>query len=269
MPPKGRLTPFYFFSDSKAAELREAGRQRVSTNEVMDYWRALTDAERKPFEEKAAEACAAYLEECTQKAMLTAEGEGDGDGEEEADEDDEEYKADEGGEDDDSGSGGELTPMVPLSRVKRIMMLNTADAPKNWGREPTFCVAKGVEFFLERCVWDAARVTGREGRKTISFRDLVTSMRQHPCPESLQYFVEEFQPKPDPPEPKAKQTGKRKSDAKKSKGPAKQAKAASTTDDDQNNDRNLPTAKSANALSSAAAPAPVPESRRASMRNRS
>jgi len=71
-------------------------------------------------------------------------------------------------------------------------------------KEATFAIGKATETFLERCVWEAARVTHREGRKTISFKDVVNSMRQHPIPEALQFFVEEFQPEPPKMEPKAK-----------------------------------------------------------------
>ena len=52
---------------------------RVSTNEVMDYWRALSDADRKPWEDQAAKACAAYLEEVMQRAKELEGDEGDDD----------------------------------------------------------------------------------------------------------------------------------------------------------------------------------------------
>ena len=180
MAPKGRLTPFFFYYDAKGEELREAGRMRVSTNEVIDYWNALSDAERKPFEEKAAQACAAYFEECKERAL-----EGD-DGEEDEEEDEDGGEGGDGG-DGESGPSEARNMFAPLSRIKRIIRLNS-DVP-TLGREATFAVTKSTETFLERCVWDAARVTSREKRKTIMFRDVVASMRQHPCPESMQFFV--------------------------------------------------------------------------------
>ncbi|KOO52746.1 glycosyltransferase family 77 protein [Chrysochromulina tobinii] len=148
VPPSGRLTPFYIFSDAKTAELRELGRQRVSTNEIIEYWRNLSEADRKPYEEKAAQACSAYLEECNQREE---------------------------------------------SKNSHL-----------YSRESVFAITKAVEFFLERCVWESARVTARSGRKTLQFQDVVTSMRQHHRPEAMQFFVEEFQPKPEPPEPNAR-----------------------------------------------------------------
>lgn len=237
-----RFTAFYVFSDAKSIELRASGRQRVTTNEIIEYWRNLSDAERRPYEEKAAQHCSAYMEECTQRErQRMADGDANDGGEGEEDEVDD---ADgEGGDGDAEGGKGEAALHFPVSRVKKVITQGL-EMPRNFGRESIFAVTKSVEFFLERCVWDAARVTAREGRKTLSFKDVVTSMRQHPCPESMQFFVEEFQPKPDPPEPKkpaskgtnkgkppakgtAKAAGKRKAEGGSDDGkPAKQPKAA-------------------------------------------
>ena len=191
VPPKGRLTAFYFYCDAKSEELRQAGRMRVSTNEVMDYWRALSDADRKPWEDQAAKACAAYLEEVMQRAK---ELEGD-----EGDDDEDEEPADQGGEDGGAEGADEdaASCILPISRLKKIVRANT-EVP-TLSKEAVFGVGKATETFLERCVWDAARVTSREKRKTISFRDVVTSMRQHPCPESMQFFVGEPPRMPPPP----------------------------------------------------------------------
>lgn len=123
--------------------------------------------------------------------LMKGGGPSDGRGEDDDGEEDEEEDED-GGEGGDGGDGesgpSEARNMfAPLSRIKRIIRLNS-DVP-TLGREATFAVTKSTETFLERCVWDAARVTSREKRKTIMFRDVVASMRQHPCPESMQFFV--------------------------------------------------------------------------------
>jgi histone H3/H4 len=187
MPPKGRLTAFYFYLDAKVDELKQSGRTRVSTNEVMDYWRALSDAERKPWEDKAAEACDTYFRECTERAQ---EGEAEGEEEEPEDEGGDEG-GDEGADGEELGEGADTALAFPLARVKRFIrasMESTKDVSK-FGNEATFATVKSVETFLERCVWDAARVTQRKGRKTISFQDVVTSMRTHAIPEAMQFFV--------------------------------------------------------------------------------
>ena len=113
MPPRSRLTSFFLFSDAKSAELRDSGRQRVSPNEILEYWRNLSDAERKQYEDKAAKACAAYLEDCTQREVQRLAEGGD---EEEAE--GEEEDGEDGGEGDGEGKG-ETSVQVPLSRVKR------------------------------------------------------------------------------------------------------------------------------------------------------
>ena len=211
VPPSGRLTPFYIFSDAKTAELRELGRQRVSTNEIIEYWRNLSEADRKPYEEKAAQACAAYLEECNQREVQRlAEGGDEEEGEDENDDDNEDGEGkDEEGNDESKPDKAQL----PLSRIKRIISLGQESKNSHlYSRESVFAITKAVEFFLERCVWESARVTARSGRKTLQFQDVVTSMRQHHRPEAMQFFVEEFQPKPEPPEPKSKPM-KRKADA--------------------------------------------------------
>lgn len=179
MPPKKdvRLTAFYCYLDAKTEELKQAGRIRVTTNEVVEYWNALNDKDKKPWEEKAAAACAAYFNECTERALEDG-GEEEEDGEEEGDAGD--------GEGEDDEDENDSTPALPLSRVKRIIRLS---AESQMSKEATFAIGKATETFLERCVWEAARVTHREGRKTISFKDLVNSMRQHPIPEALQFFV--------------------------------------------------------------------------------
>eukprot|EP00966_Prymnesium_polylepis_P297934 6883988-Prymnesium_polylepis.1 len=135
------LTAFYFFTDSKSAEARAQGvraPQRVST--------LMRRQKRAP---------PSYLEECKQRAIAAGddaedEGEGEGEGDEEIE------------EKEDAETNGELTPMMPLSLLRKVLQHNP-ELPKVWARESPFTIAKSTEFFLERCVWDAARQTGREG----------------------------------------------------------------------------------------------------------
>ena len=65
---------------------------------------------------------------------------------------------------------------------------------------------KATELFLESCAWEAHRVTTRQQRKTIQFSDIITSMKENPNPESMQVFVDEYQP----PQPKEQEAGSKK-----------------------------------------------------------
>ena len=42
-------------------------------------------------------------------------------------------------------------------------------------------------------MWDAARVTSRNSRKTLMLRDFMSSLHEHPNPEAVQVFLDEFQ----------------------------------------------------------------------------
>ena len=76
---------------------------------------------------------------------------------------------------------------MPMSRVTRVLR-NNRDVGKI-ERGAIFLIAKATESFLERSVWDAARVTSRSNRKTIMLRDLITSMHEQANPESMQVFL--------------------------------------------------------------------------------
>ena len=73
------------------------------------------------------------------------------------------------------------------ARVTKIIKLN-GDLIKI-SRDACFLTARVTELFLERVVADAASTTSTAGRKTVTLRDIVTSMRGHPNPEALQAFV--------------------------------------------------------------------------------
>ena len=229
--PSSRLTPFYFYFDAKVKELKAEGRTRVTANEAVELYKALSDAERQPWEDKAAAACEAYLKERTaaaveRRAALEAGGEADeGDGEEEDEEgaDDGEGNGGEGegGEADEEGDG--KVRSLPYSKIRKLIGLN-AEVPKVQ-REAVSCILTATETFLERCVWDASRVTNREGRKTIAFKDFVASMREHRLPESMQFFVEELGPKPEPAPQPTKAGAKRKASGASSSRAGESSKA--------------------------------------------
>jgi hypothetical protein len=90
-------------------------------------------------------------------------------------------------------------------------------------RAPARC-SQAAEVFVDRWVWGSVRLMNRSGgRKTLTAADLIATLKMHPCPESMQFFVEELQPAPPPPPPKAKASRGGKDD-KKRKG-AKQSAA--------------------------------------------
>ena len=85
---------------------------------------------------------------------------------------------------------------------------------------------QAAEVFLDRCVWGAVRLMNRTGRKVVTVADLVSALKLHPCPEAMQYFVEELQPAPPPPPPKpptAKDNQKKKAPPPKKGKPAEAA----------------------------------------------
>ena len=220
-----RLTAFARFHDAKVSELKAAGRLRISTNESVERWRALSEAERRVFEAEAAAEQEAYLQECTQRFLDTDAEAGE---DEDADdvEDDHGDDANEGAGDAEDGEGSSADGAIgfPVARIKRIAQAS-GNNEYAIGREATFLVAKAAEIFLERCVWGAARVLGQTSRKTLMAADVVSALRMHPIPESMQFFTEELgpePPKPPPPPPKKVAAAKRKlADAAK---PAKQRK---------------------------------------------
>ena len=87
-------------------------------------------------------------------------------------------------------------PAPRAARVTKIIKLN-GDLLKI-SRDACFLTARVTELFLERAVVDAAGTTSKAGRKTVTLRDIVTSMRGHPNPEALQAFVGAAPPHPPP-----------------------------------------------------------------------
>jgi len=155
---------------------------------VLQHWKALSEQERKEWEDKAAEEQKRYLQECIERASsdpsaLADSGESEGESE--------------GGDGEGADAGDDvLTLRVPQARVTRILRCNK-DIGKI-SRDACFLVGKATEDFLEQCVADASRVTARSGRKTIMMRDIITSMREAKNPDALQIFLDEFQPLREP-----------------------------------------------------------------------
>ena len=80
----------------------------------------------------------------------------------------------------------------------------------NFSRPPTHATRaratwQSAEAFLSRCVWDSARVTSRHSRKTLMLRDFMSALHEHPNPEAVQVFLDEFQV---PREPKESKRGR-------------------------------------------------------------
>lgn len=217
------LTAFAFFFEGKKAELEAGGRTRPTTAEAVDLWRALSVEEREPWEEKAAAAQDAYLQECTKKALERLEaadaGVEEGDGEEDDGEQDDEGQEDGDGEDAGESSGFEGPPRLPFSRVKKVAQLGTSEVGL-LGKEASFTMCKAAELFLEKVTWATLRVMQRDSRKTMLASHLTSALKLSSTPEAYQYFLEELQPAPpEPPEPPPK--GSKKKSAAKGAGAAK------------------------------------------------
>ena len=136
------LTAYTFFSEATSEELKQAGRTRVSAIELAERWRALSDAARRPWDEKASTAQEAFLAERTQHYVEAGDGEA---GEEEGEEDaKDEAEEDEEGDDDESlesdGVRVSASTMLPFSRVKRIAGEHVEYG--NVGKEATFTASK-------------------------------------------------------------------------------------------------------------------------------
>jgi len=145
----------------------------ATQEDSLQHWQALSEQERKHWEDRAAEEQRRYLQDCVEAAVADLESGNGGDGE-----------AGEREED--------LALQLPMSRITRVLR-NNRDIGKI-ERGAIFTIAKATESFLERCVWDAARVTSRSHRKTIALRDLITSMHEHTNPESVQVFLGAHRP---------------------------------------------------------------------------
>eukprot|EP00316_Scyphosphaera_apsteinii_P009057 CAMPEP_0119326412 /NCGR_PEP_ID=MMETSP1333-20130426/68333_1 /TAXON_ID=418940 /ORGANISM="Scyphosphaera apsteinii, Strain RCC1455" /LENGTH=253 /DNA_ID=CAMNT_0007334719 /DNA_START=95 /DNA_END=856 /DNA_ORIENTATION=+ len=187
------LTAYYQFLAFKREELRQNGRLKLPTKEVMAHWKALSEQERREWEDKATEAQQKYLKECMERAAAACDGEDEVEGKREAQGDadgDMDCENSEDGHVNDDDDMQTLT--LPLARVTRIVRCNK-DIGKI-GRDACFLVVKATEHFLERCVTEALRATARRNAKTIMLRDILTSMRERPDRESVQIFLDEFQP---------------------------------------------------------------------------
>ena len=193
MPPI--LTAFALFHEAKKAELEGNGR-KLPTVEVAEYWRALSEEERNTWNEKAASAQEVYMQECTKRFQEAGEDneddgedgdDGDGDGE--------------NAEEDDETSGFDGPMRFPKGRVKKIALAGLSDNPTvgKVGSEATFVFGKAAELFVEHLAWSTSRVMSRDTKKTMTVNHMTSAMRMSSAPETYQYFLEELQPKPEPP----------------------------------------------------------------------
>ena len=210
------LTPLYVYAEEKREELRQLGQVHVPNSELATMFKALPGAQRRVFEAKAVEQQKRYFKECREKALAAIEA-----GAAMADDDDGEEEEDDNGDEEGEGeaegeANDEVRVQLPLARVTRIIKLHP-DTGK-YGREACFMVVKATEAFLERTVWEAAATATRSQRKTIMLRDITGSMRRNPNPESMQAFVEEFQPIPPKPEKPVKGKGRKGGGKKKAAG---------------------------------------------------
>jgi len=205
-PTRKPLTAYYWFVEHARAPEGEAGPSsfRPTMKEVLGKWKALSEQERREWEEKALAEQKAFFGAAREKAAAEL------DGDDAADDDD-----DDGPRKGYSEEVDELATLeLPISRVARLMKLNK-DVLKT-SKDAHFAMAKTTQFFAERCVKEAAAGTARQGRKTVYMRDLVASMKNNPNPEAMQVFVEEFEappPKEDAKKPKKKSAVKREAKA--------------------------------------------------------
>mmetsp|Transcript_41288 Transcript_41288/g.99194 ORF Transcript_41288/g.99194 Transcript_41288/m.99194 type:complete len:254 (+) Transcript_41288:53-814(+) len=172
-----RLTAFYIYMAAKREELKAAGRDRPDIKEVARLWNLLPEQERREWDNRAREAEKLYIQELRDRPDgASAEGE--------------EAGVSQAGDESDEEERNLLALQLPFARVTKIIKLN-GDLLKI-SRDACFLTARVTELFLERAVVDAAGTTSKAGRKTVTLRDIVTSMRGHPNPEALQAFVDEL-----------------------------------------------------------------------------
>lgn len=256
MPPK--LTAYTFFAEHIEAELKgkEVPRSRVSAIEVSSRWRSLSEADRKPWDEKAAAAQETYLQECTQRFVDAGDDdngeEANDDNEDEANGEEEEPTEGQTGDDADCRATAKLN--LPTTRVKKIAQVGAEDG-RIVGKEAIFTISKvrracaahspharvcspkffacawcgpqACEVFIDRSVWGTVRYMSRSGRKVLNSDDLIAALKLHPSPEVMQFFVDELQPAPPPPPPKpTKPTAKGKKENKKKEAENKKAEVA-------------------------------------------
>ena len=135
------LTAFTLYCESTTDELKQQGRSRVPATELAKRWKDLSDADRKPWEDKAAAAQEAYLQECTQRFLDKGD---DGEPDEEADGGDEEPNEGEGEGEEAEGADDNVRTsaktVLPRSKVKRIAQDHLQEG--HLGKEATFIVCK-------------------------------------------------------------------------------------------------------------------------------
>ena len=112
----------------------------MSAIELADRWRNLADAARKPWDDKAAAAQEAYLQECTSKCLEDGGGGDDNEEDEEANDGGEEGGEEGDGDDDDIRTTNRSC--LPLSRVKRIAQDHLDVNGCHLGKEATFTASK-------------------------------------------------------------------------------------------------------------------------------
>jgi len=204
--------------------LKAAGRDRPDIKEVARLWNLLPEQERREWDNKAREEEKRYIQELRDRPDgASAEGEEAAGVSQAGDESDEEgrnllalqlpFGA--------HSSRGRTAPCSrrvprrpphapppfrdpPSTRHANIMSRHRPTGPRaarvtkiiklngdliKISRDACFLTARVTELFLERVVADAASTTSTAGRKTVTLRDIVTSMRGHPNPEALQAFV--------------------------------------------------------------------------------
>lgn len=202
-----RLTAFYIYMAAKREELKAAGRDRPDIKEVARLWNLLPEQERREWDNKAREEEKRYIQELRDRPDgASAEGE-------------EAAGVSQAGDESDEEERNLLALQLPFARVTKIIKLN-GDLIKI-SRDACFLTARVTELFLERVVADAASTTSTAGRKTVTLRDIVASMRGHPNPEALQAFVDELLlPPPKEEAGAAKPKPKRAAGSKKRASPA-------------------------------------------------
>ena len=195
--------------------MKTAGRDRPDIKEVSRLWSALPEQERREWDNKAREEEKRLIQELKDRPDGAGEEAGVSQAGDESEEEDRNLLALQ------LPFGARLSrrtapfsrqmprrpiaplpwvhrrrPPPPAARVTKIIKLN-GDLLKI-SRDACFLTARMTEFFLERAVMEAAGTTARAGRKTVTLRDIITSMRGHANPEALQAFVGAAPPDPHP-----------------------------------------------------------------------
>lgn len=137
---------------------------------ISERWKALTDEERKPYEELAAKDKERFNREKSQASKQPA-------------------KAPRAVAMDVQGRVVGEEMVFPLARIRRSMKLDPE--VKNVGKDPAMIVAKATELFLEVLAEQSAHIlsaTGK-GRKTLKADDVASGMRRK---QSLAFLRPDF-----------------------------------------------------------------------------